>query len=113
MVHMLVGQVDADLDARAREALEVAALIVEAQRTTTATRFRDGDVNLHFVHVARETRGKSCQTCHDPHATSRPKLVRDDVAYGSHGWRLKIGFEPTDTGGGCAKTCHVVKRYTR
>jgi predicted CXXCH cytochrome family protein len=91
-----------------------AAKLVEDKRTTSATRFRNGDQNLHTVHVMRDDgKGRSCAACHDLHVGARATLVHDDVAFGSHGWRLPIGFAPTETGGSCAKTCHVERSYDR
>jgi predicted CXXCH cytochrome family protein len=87
--------------------------LVEEPRTTTATKFRAGDKNLHTVHVMRDDKGRTCGACHDLHAGTRANLVHDDVAFGSHGWRLPIGFTPTATGGGCAQTCHLARNYDR
>jgi hypothetical protein len=40
--------------------------LVEASQTTTATKFRNGDVNLHQVHVQKFKRGRACHLCHTP-----------------------------------------------
>ncbi len=87
--------------------------LVEQAKTTTATMFRDGDKNLHTVHVMRDDKGRSCGACHDMHAGKRRNLVHDDVAFGSHGWRLPLGFRQTDDGGSCARTCHMARSYSR
>jgi len=87
--------------------------LVEERRTTAATQFRNGDKNLHSVHVMRDAKGRSCAACHDMHVGVRQNLVHDDVDFGSHGWRLPIGFTMTPTGGSCAKTCHTERRYDR
>jgi predicted CXXCH cytochrome family protein len=89
------------------------AALVDAKTTRTATGFRDGDRNLHALHVDRGERGRSCRACHETHASNKPKLVADDVAFGSHGWRLELNFEQTATGGSCAKTCHTFRSYDR
>ncbi|MFV2082363.1 MAG: cytochrome c3 family protein, partial [bacterium] len=45
------------------------------QFTTTLTGFRNGDQNLHFLHVNRE-KGISCKACHEVHAGSQAKHIR-------------------------------------
>jgi predicted CXXCH cytochrome family protein len=80
--------------------------------TTTATGFRDGDRNLHHLHVtAPGGNGRSCRVCHDTHATVAPKLMREETRYGR--WRIPIRFEATETGGGCAAGCHRAESYDR
>jgi len=85
--------------------------LVKEERTETATEFRDGDRNLHTVHVAGRTRGRSCRACHDPHAAENPNFVRETVPYGD--WKMKMNFEATPTGGSCAPGCHQAYRYDR
>jgi predicted CXXCH cytochrome family protein len=80
-------------------------------RTTTLTDFRDGERNLHYVHVHKEERGRTCRACHGVHATSQPHQIRDGVPYGPSGWILPINFTETETGGECARTCHTTRRY--
>jgi predicted CXXCH cytochrome family protein len=80
------------------------ASLVTAERTT-ATRFRDGDRNLHYVHV-HQRKSRTCALCHRAHASDLPALTRDRVPFGPHGWPLAIGFRRTDEGGTCASGCH-------
>ena len=80
-------------------------------RTTTLTSFRDGDRNLHFVHLQQGGRGRTCRACHEVHASSQDHHIRDGVPYGSGGWVLKLNYRTTETGGACAKTCHQEKVY--
>ncbi len=87
--------------------------VFETEKTTTLTGFRDGDQNLHYLHVNKDRRGRSCRSCHEVHASPQAHLVRDGVPYGSSGWVLKINFTKTETGGSCAKTCHPTKPYNR
>jgi predicted CXXCH cytochrome family protein len=80
--------------------------------TDKATKFRDGRKNLHFVHVNKNPKGRTCRTCHEVHADSgRPNHVREFVQFS--GWSMPINFSPTNTGGTCAPGCHGEKRYTR
>lgn len=81
--------------------------------TESATQFRDGRRNLHFLHVNREGLGRACHTCHEVHASALPHQMRVSVPYGSAGWQLKINFAKTQDGGSCAKTCHPTQSYGR
>ena len=86
--------------------------IVREASTTTLTRFRDGSKNLHFVHVNREDRGRTCRACHETHAAHQRHLIRDAVPYGPKGWLLEVNFKPLPDGGECARTCHPTRRYS-
>ena len=81
--------------------------------TRTLTGFRDDDFNLHYVHVNKVKRGRTCRACHEVHASPQAHMIRDGVPYGSSGWELKINFTRTENGGSCAKTCHPTKPYDR
>ncbi len=86
---------------------------IESQRTTTLTGFRDGSRNLHYVHVDKERRGRTCRACHEVHAAPQDHMIRDGVPYGPRNWILKINYTKTENGGSCAKTCHPTKTYDR
>jgi predicted CXXCH cytochrome family protein len=79
--------------------------------TAFATGFRDGDKNLHYVHVNRKDRGKSCKVCHVIHAGENPKLIAEKVPFGK--WSLPVKFEKTENGGSCAPGCHQPFSYDR
>jgi len=81
------------------------------EQTSTATAFRNGPQNLHYLHVNRSPKGRTCRACHDPHATAGPKHVAEAVQFGQ--WRLPVGFTATETGGSCASGCHRPYRYDR
>ncbi len=85
--------------------------LVESQPTTTATRFRNGDDNLHFRHVAARSRGRSCRLCHAPHQTRNPALVRGAMPFGKE--RLTLEFSVGETGGRCESSCHLPTEYDR
>jgi predicted CXXCH cytochrome family protein len=87
------------------------ATILTTPETTTLTQFRDGKRNLHYLHVNKADRGRTCRACHEVHASKQPHQIRDAVPYGAKGWLLKINFTQTPTGGSCAKTCHATKSY--
>lgn len=79
--------------------------------TSFATGFRDGERNLHYVHVHNTEKGRSCKLCHAVHASSNPKLIADTVPFGS--WSLPIKYAKTETGGSCAPGCHKPRSYDR
>ncbi len=79
--------------------------------TTSLTGFRDGARNLHYVHVNKSERGRTCRACHEVHASKQDHQLRDAVPYGPRGWMLKVNYVKTATGGSCAKTCHDTKTY--
>ncbi len=79
--------------------------------TATLTNFRNGDRNLHFVHVNKETKGRTCRACHDTHASNLPRHMTDKVPFG--GWDIPINFELLPTGGACAPGCHKARAYDR
>jgi predicted CXXCH cytochrome family protein len=82
-------------------------------QTTTLTDFRDGDVNLHYTHVNRDRKGRSCRTCHAIHGSNLPKHVAETVPFEGSGWAMPIRFAKTDTGGSCAPGCHEPLSYSR
>jgi predicted CXXCH cytochrome family protein len=83
----------------------------EEKFTTTLTRFRNGNQNLHFIHVNKSIKGRTCRTCHGVHATNNPNHLKDAVPFG--GWQLPINFEKTETGGKCWPGCHHQSVYDR
>lgn len=86
--------------------------LAQNTQANDVTNFRNGDVNLHYVHVNDPRKGRGCNICHDPHASGHnDRNVRDWVQYGNQ--RLPIGFTRTKTGGSCAKTCHPPYAYDR
>jgi predicted CXXCH cytochrome family protein len=83
--------------------------IVRNERSTT-TGFRDGDRNLHYLHVNRE-KGRTCRACHAEHASVQPNHVRSEVPFGR--WMMQVKFEKNETGGTCETGCHVPYTYDR
>ncbi|MEZ6319362.1 MAG: cytochrome c3 family protein [Phycisphaerales bacterium] len=88
------------------------ALVLE-DRTTTATQFRNGDLNLHRAHLALGTRGRGCADCHTIHGGDRPRLIASEVAYERSDWKMPMGFEITSFGGRCSPGCHEPISYDR
>ncbi len=85
--------------------------LVLDNKTTTLTGFRNGDRNLHFVHVNKAEKGRTCRACHEPHATNNPNHIRDAVPFG--GWKIPINYTKVQDGGQCAPGCHAEFTYNR
>ncbi|RMG58365.1 MAG: cytochrome C [Deltaproteobacteria bacterium] len=79
--------------------------------TTRLTNFRNGDINLHYVHVNKK-KGRSCKACHEVHAGNQPKHIRREVPFGKM-WMLPVKYTKTETGGKCNVGCHKPKAYDR
>jgi predicted CXXCH cytochrome family protein len=79
--------------------------------TSFATGFRDGDKNLHYLHVSDKEKGRNCKLCHRLHGSSLPKLIAGSVKFGK--WDLPLNFVKTDTGGSCLPGCHKKYSYDR
>ncbi|WP_428939551.1 cytochrome c3 family protein [Fontivita pretiosa] len=74
------------------------------------TRFRKGDLNLHWLHVNQE-KGRTCRACHEVHASRQPFHIRQAVPFGDRGWMLEINYEQTESGGRCSPGCHGPRDY--
>jgi predicted CXXCH cytochrome family protein len=81
------------------------------RQTTGATNFRNGDRNLHFVHVNR-AKGRTCVNCHNVHGGAQAKLIhKESPPFGA--WNFPITITMTDTGATCFVGCHKEKSYDR
>ena len=85
--------------------------LVLTKETENLTDFRNGDLNLHYLHVNKPYRGRTCRSCHETHGSNLPKHIRATVPYGM--WQLPIKFEKTETGGSCKPGCHLPFAYDR
>jgi len=81
--------------------------------TPNLTRFRDGQRNLHFVHVNREDKGRTCRTCHAVHGSEQPRHIAEGVPFEGSDWKMPIGYERIDDGGRCSPGCHEPMTYRR
>jgi len=84
--------------------------IAKKKTTEELTNFRDGQYNLHFLHVNRQ-KGRTCTACHAPHASSQAKHIREEVPFGA--WAYPIQYTKTQNGGTCVVGCHAPKTYDR
>lgn len=82
------------------------------EKTKTLTAFRNGDKNLHYVHVNKPDHGRSCKACHEVHASNQSKHIRTEVPYGKM-WSYPIDFTISDSGGDCNVGCHKPRKYFR
>jgi predicted CXXCH cytochrome family protein len=73
-----------------------------------ATNFKNGNLNLHFVHVNRE-KARNCTICHDIHGSNEPKQINQSVKFGK--WMLPINFKKSENGGSCSSGCHKTESY--
>ena len=80
-------------------------------RTLTATKFRNGNLNLHFRHVNRE-KGRGCRACHHQHVSSLEAQIATDTYFGEQNIGIKA-FSKTETGGSCEPSCHRPVQYDR
>jgi predicted CXXCH cytochrome family protein len=84
--------------------------LMEAAETGWATGFRNGDRNLHQLHI-RGPKGRNCRLCHNLHGAVQPYLIEERVPFGS--WEMEIRFIPEENGGSCQPGCHKTERYER
>ncbi len=87
--------------------------IAKDPKTTTLTDFRNKDVNLHYLHVNKEIKGRSCRACHQVHASNQDRHIRTSVPFGKIGWELPVTYTKTDNGGSCVVGCHAPQEYSR
>ncbi len=78
--------------------------------TVKATNFRNGELNLHFIHTQGK-KGRTCIACHDPHASRWPTLIGKYTEF--NGILFPIRYKKTKTGGSCAPACHDEFKYDR
>ena len=81
------------------------------QRSETLTEFRNGDLNLHFSHVNREHKGRTCRACHETRASASPHHLAESVPFGA--WRMPLEYEHLKNGGFCSPGCHSPREYNR
>ncbi len=89
------------------------AHLVLDEKSDTLTGFRNGDMNLHYLHVHRDEKGRTCKTCHAIHGSSLPNHIAASVPFEGSNWPMPIGYQKSDTGGSCSPGCHEPKRYDR
>lgn len=84
--------------------------LITAKRTSTATNFRNGEVNLHMLHV-NQKKGRTCSACHNIHASDQYDHLREEFQFGSSS--IPLYYFKTATGGRCVPGCHKERGYDR
>jgi predicted CXXCH cytochrome family protein len=115
---MLRGSYPADLYASYKDGIYGACLgcheknLLRYPDTTIYTAFRNGNQNLHYIHVVNSRKGRTCRLCHEPHASNGEKLIsKEGTKFGD--WKIPVNFSITPTGGSCAPGCHRAFKYDR
>lgn len=115
---MLRGSYPADIYAPYKEGIYGACLschekdLLRFADTTIYTGFRNGNRNLHYVHVVNNRKGRTCRICHEPHASNGEKMIsKEGSRFGD--WKIPVNFTITPTGGSCAPGCHMAFKYDR
>ena len=85
--------------------------IVREDSTDKITDFRNGRLNLHYLHVNKGKNGLACQACHTVHAGDQPKQISEMVRFGS--WKFMVRFTKSSSGGSCLTGCHKEYSYDR
>jgi len=85
---------------------------LDEKLTGMATKFRNGNNNLHYIHVNKLEKGRSCKVCHDPHASNQSRLISSKVS-GFGRWRIPVRYSTGGDGGTCVVGCHKPKSYNR
>jgi predicted CXXCH cytochrome family protein len=73
----------------------------------------NGPENLHYLHVNKPEKGRTCRACHEVHASRRPAHIRESVPFGANDWPLEINFTKLEDGGRCSPGCHKEQEYHR
>ncbi len=87
--------------------------LVTTEKTATLTNFRDGQTNLHYLHVNRDPKGRSCRSCHSMHGSNLPNHIAASVEFEGSAWEMKINYLKTAEGGSCSPGCHAPRAYSR
>jgi predicted CXXCH cytochrome family protein len=85
--------------------------LVLLEKTSGLTKFRNGEQNLHYLHVNKSDKGRSCRACHETHTSAQPLHLRATVPYGK--WEMPVSFKQSETGGSCKPGCHEEMGYDR
>lgn len=79
--------------------------LLQDRETTTLTNFRDGHINLHYLHVNKPEKGRTCRACHEIHASNHFNHIRDSVPFGKIKWPLQLKYREQYTDIKSGKPC--------
>jgi len=83
--------------------------LVDDEKTVVATGFRDGNINLHYLHARKHA--LACLACHHAHSGSQDHLIR--AVGGSGSSKVTLTYQAAPTGGSCTTSCHDGAGYVR
>lgn len=83
--------------------------MMAADTSTSATQFRNGNKNLHYLHL-NGGKGRTCVLCHNVHASGQPHLIIDAIEFGK--WEMPMRYKSLENGGSCYPGCHSEKTYS-
>ncbi len=86
------------------------SVLMSKKTTTSATNFRNGDKNLHYLHL-NFSKSRNCNLCHNVHGSKNSFLIQDKVEFGK--WQMPVYFEVFENGATCSTGCHEPKKYER
>jgi predicted CXXCH cytochrome family protein len=84
--------------------------MITVEQTETVTSFRNGEVNLHSLHV-KQKKGRTCRACHEIHASDIEHHMREEFQFGQ--MNIPMYYFKTSTGGRCIPGCHKERGYDR
>ncbi|MEI6455629.1 MAG: cytochrome c3 family protein [bacterium] len=84
--------------------------LIEQPITSFSTGFRNGQTNLHYVHVQGD-KARNCTVCHNVHGAQNKFLIVDKIRFGD--WQMPMRFTFSESGGSCSPGCHGEKHYRR
>ena len=85
--------------------------LAESINAIGATNFRQGNTNLHRLHLSQLGQGRACHLCHAPHASDQPHLIRESLTF--RNWQAPLRYQSTANGGSCTTACHKDKQYSK
>lgn len=83
--------------------------LMTLKRVVVITRFREGDRNLHYVHL-QGNKARNCNFCHDVHSSNQEHLIKSKSQFGQ--WSMPIEYKANLNGGSCLSGCHEKKEYS-
>ncbi len=86
------------------------ATMLEEDPSVSGTNFRDGDRNMHFLHINGD-KGRNCKFCHDMHGSPNEHMIATRVKFNN--WEMPLEYKLLENGGSCYTGCHSEKKYVR
>lgn len=85
--------------------------LVDKRQVLNETKFRNGEMNLHHLHMVGTNIKRNCSACHTPHGSESGSLIRGNFQYLN--WQVPLIFKKNANGGSCATACHKKMEYNR